>query len=88
MGVAAKDVGAMYLVLRERVAKMEEHVDERLNKVEAMLCSTLLPLAKSLDQLVQQNVDQVMVAVVMVVVVVVVMMMMMRLLLLCLMLDV
>jgi hypothetical protein len=24
-----------------------------------MLCATLLPLAKSLDQLVQQNVDQV-----------------------------
>ena len=61
-GVAAKDVGAMYLVLRERVAKMEQHVDDRLNKVEAMLCSTLLPLAKSLDQLVVQNVDQVMLA--------------------------
>jgi hypothetical protein len=27
--------------------------------VEKMLCSTLLPLAKSMDQLVQQNVDQV-----------------------------
>ena len=33
-GVAAKDVGAMYLVLRERVAKMEQHVDDRLNKVD------------------------------------------------------
>ncbi len=56
--VAAKDVGAMYLVMRQRVAKMEERVDERLNQVESMLCATLLPLAKSLDQLVQQNVDQ------------------------------
>jgi hypothetical protein len=28
-------------------------------QVEKMLCSTLLPLAKSMDQLVQQNVDQV-----------------------------
>ena len=73
-GVAAKDVGAMYLVLRERVAKMEEHVDERLNKVEAMLCSTLLPLAKSLDQLVQQNVDQVMVVKMMMMIIMVVMM--------------
>ncbi len=87
--VAAKDVGAMYLVMRERVAKMEARVDERLDQVhmrdassiqfsncklyvfyksirradklqvEAMLSSTLLPLAKSLDQLVQQSVDQV-----------------------------
>jgi hypothetical protein len=74
--VAARDVGAMYVVMRERVAKMEARVDERLNQVqharhaapsaaphrrqvESMLCATLLPLAKSLDQLVQQNVDQV-----------------------------
>jgi hypothetical protein len=67
----------MYLVMRERVAKMEARVDERLDQVhgrrrgasctrhadelqvEAMLSSTLLPLAKSLDQLVQQSVDQV-----------------------------
>ena len=32
--VAAKDVGAMYLVMRQRVAKMEERVDERLNQVQ------------------------------------------------------
>ena len=76
--VATKDVNAMYLVMRQRVAKMEARVDERLNQVnglnstfevhtlsflfcqvESMLCATLLPLAKSLDQLVQQNVDQV-----------------------------
>lgn len=75
--VAAKDVGAMYVVMRERVAKMEARVDERLNQVrshggqlpvscsaelqqvESMLAATLLPLAKSLDQLVQQTVDQV-----------------------------
>jgi hypothetical protein len=74
--VAAKDVGAMYVVMRERVAKMEARVEERLNQVrgrlqqppraaaerrqvESMLAATLLPLAKSLDQLVQQNVDQV-----------------------------
>ncbi len=74
--VNTKDVSVMYLVLRERVAKMEARVDERLNQVlarnasaktlmpdtwqvEKMLCSTLLPLAKSMDQLVQQNVDQV-----------------------------
>lgn len=77
--INTKDVSVMYLVMRERVAKMEARVDERLNQVRAeyasrpknmkpdtrvwqvekMLCSTLLPLAKSMDQLVQQNVDQV-----------------------------
>jgi hypothetical protein len=77
--VNSKDVSVMYLVMRERVAKMEARVDERLNQVRAeyasrpknmkpdtrvwqvekMLCSTLLPLAKSMEQLVQQNVDQV-----------------------------
>jgi hypothetical protein len=31
--VAAKDVNSMYLVMRERVAKMEARVDERLNQV-------------------------------------------------------
>jgi hypothetical protein len=30
-----------------------------LQQVESMLAATLLPLAKSLDQLVQQTVDQV-----------------------------
>ncbi len=33
--VAAKDVGAMYVVMRERVAKMEARVDERLNQVRS-----------------------------------------------------
>ena len=31
--VNTKDVSVMYLVMRERVAKMEARVDERLNQV-------------------------------------------------------
>jgi hypothetical protein len=34
--VATKDVNAMYLVMRQRVAKMEARVDERLNQVNGL----------------------------------------------------
>ena len=34
--VATKDVNAMYLVMRQRVAKMEARVDERLKQVNGL----------------------------------------------------
>ena len=37
--VNSKDVSVMYLVMRERVAKMEARVDERLNQVRAEYAS-------------------------------------------------
>jgi hypothetical protein len=41
--VSAKDVGAMYLVMRERVAKMEARVEERLNQVQRALHAVPAP---------------------------------------------